>query len=186
MTMKGCSKACKCFFQDLFYRQLLPFIGFLAVVSVLGGCGENLSAPNRITADRPSGEAVGRESTNVPAASEVFRGTTSNAAQSKQMVSYKEARLEELREQIEGGANPATAEILYAALSDREPEVRDDAAKWLHLLVEQDEEAREKVEQLQSKEYSRDVWQRADDLLAPSEEPMENEVPLEGRGEGNE
>jgi hypothetical protein len=58
-------------------------------------------------------------------------------------------------------------------LSSPYPKTQEEAAKWLRLLVEQDEDARRKVKELQGKEPRLSDWQRAADLLAPREEPGE-------------
>jgi hypothetical protein len=130
-----------------------------------------------MTADRNAKTVVGSpEAMEPPTASEIFRGRRAGTTGSDSNASHPEARLEGLRDQIDGGADPATVEILYASLSDPEPKVREAAAEWLRLLVEQDTEAREKVEALQSREPSREVWHRTAALLVPREEPVEEEV----------
>lgn len=156
----------------------LLFVTSLTLASLLGGCGPEMSNPSAMTTDR-SAKAVGpreEERRGSPSASEIFRGRKAGANGSAGIPTSPESRLEALREQIDGGAEPATAEILYASLSDPEPKVRDAAAEWLRSLVEQDPEAREKVELLQSREPSREVWHRTAELLTPREEAAESEA----------
>lgn len=148
----------------------------LTVVSILGGCGPEMSNSPAVTADRNGKTVAPREEEKMgsPSAAEIFRGRKAGANGSYSNPFHPESRLEGLREQIDGGADPATAEILYASLSDPEPEVREAAAEWLRILVEQDPEAREKIESLQSREPSREVWYLTEDLLSPREAPEEN------------
>lgn len=153
-------------------------ITYFTIGSLLGGCGPEMSNSSTMTADRNSETVVSREEERrrPPTASEIFRGRKVGTNESAADSSGPESRLEALREQIDGGAEPATAEILYASLSDPEPKVRDAAAEWLRSLVEQDPEAREKVKLLQSREPSREVWHRTAELLTPREEAAESEA----------
>lgn len=160
---------------ERFFPGLL-FVTSLTFASLLGGCGPEMSNPSAMTADR-SAKAVGpreEESRGSPTASEIFRGRKAGANGSAGIPTGPESRLEALREQIDGGADPATVEILYASLSDPEPKVREAVAEWLRLFVEQDTEARAKVEALQRREPSREVWHQTAELLAPREEQVED------------
>lgn len=148
----------------------------LTVASIWGGCGPEMSNSPAMPADRNSKAVGSLEALAPPTASEIFRGRRAGAIGSDSNASHPEARLEMLRDQIDGGADPATVEILYASLSDPEPKVREAAAEWLRSLVEQDPEAREKVELLQSREPRREVWHRTVELLTPREKAAENEA----------
>lgn len=162
--------------SKMFSPRLFLLAISLTVVSILGGCGPEMSNSPAVTADRDGKMVAPREEEKMGSftAAEIFRGRKADANGSYSNPFHPESRLEALREQIDGGADPATAEILYASLSDPEPEVRQAAAEWLRILVEQDPEAREKVETLQSGESSREVWYLTEDLLAPRETPEEN------------
>jgi len=170
--------------SEMFSPRLFLLAISLTVVSILGGCGPEMSNSPAVTADR-DGKTVGsreEEKRGSPTAAEIFRGRKAGANGSYSNPFHPESRLEALREQIDGGADPATAEMLYASLSDPEPEVRQAAAEWLSILVEQDPEAREKIETLQSRESSREVWYLTEDLLAPREAPEENAFSPEEEG----
>lgn len=158
-------------------RLFLPAIS-LMVVSILGGCGPEMSNSPPVTTDRDSKTVAPREEEKMgsPTAAEIFRGRKAGADGSYSNPFHPESRLEALREEIDGGADPATTEILYASLSDPEPGVRAAAAEWLRILVEQDPEAREKIETLRSREPSREVWFRTEAILTPHEEPAEEEA----------
>lgn len=162
-------------------KYLFPFLGFLAFTAVLGcGPAENGATPTP-SADRSSGEARSprTERGPSPAPSDTGGGWRADGVAPVPHVSDTEARLESLREEIEGGANPDTAEILYSALSDPDPKVRGEVSEWLRLIVEQDEASREKIERLQTREPNRDVWRRTADLLTPRGEPVEELPPPE-------
>lgn len=164
--------------SKMFSPRLFLLAISLTVVSILGGCGPEMSNSPAVTADRNGKTVAPREEEKMgsPTAAEIFRGRKAGANGSYSNPFHPESRLEALREQIDGGADPATAEILYASLSDPEPEVREAAAEWLRILVEQDPEAREKIESLQSREPSREVWFRTETILTSHEGPAEEEA----------
>lgn len=177
----------RCFPVASFFRvSFLPFVGFVAMVFALWGCGPEVSTPSAKAVERPSTEARPHEKLDGSAAAAFFRGKTpADVAAGPKAPPTPASRLKELGEQLQGGANPATVEILYEALNDPDPVVRHEVENWLRLLVEQDEEARKKLETLQGREYNRDTWQRAGDLLAPREVPVEITPPTEETSEEN-
>lgn len=156
--------------------SLQLFVISLAVASLMGGCGPEMSNSPAMT-DNQNQKKVGFQEVNEPpTASEIFRGRRADTSGPDAAPSIPGSRLDTLREQIDGGANPESVEILYAALSDPEPEVREAVSEWLRLFVEQDSEARERVKLLRSREPSREVWFRTEAILTPHEEPAEEEA----------
>lgn len=179
--MKNASKK---IFSNLLPRtipcvQRLPsFFIFSAVALILAGCGSGTQVSPATSADRSSREVRPNEKPSAPTVGEIFRGARSDANGSSAKAPSAEARLEAFRDQIGEETDPkATAQILYEALSDPEPKIQEEAAKWLRLLAEQDEEARGKIKDLQGKEHRQDVWHRAADALAPREIPEETVLP---------
>jgi hypothetical protein len=152
-----------------------PSLVFVAVASILGGCGSDTPVSPVTSADRtPLGVRSG-ETRSVQKASGTFSGQTSGVPGSVSKASSRATRLEAFRDQIGQESDPiAAAEVLYAALNDPDPKIQEEAAKWLRLLVAQDDEVREEVKMLQSKEHSLGAWQRAADLLDSREESSED------------
>lgn len=184
-------KALKKIFSNLLPRtipcmQRLPsFFIFSAVALILAGCGSGTQFSPATSTDRISREVGSNEKPGAPTVGEIFRGARADENGSSAKASSAEARLEAFRDQIGEGTDPkATAQILYEALNDPEPKIQEEAAKWLRLLAEQDEEAREKIKKLQGKEHRQEVWHKAADALAPREIPEET-VPPEQTGEEN-
>lgn len=153
-------------------------IGLLLLAVWMAGCGAEGPVPP--AAGRAVVKEVDRKGERrdpIPTASAFFKGIPEADPDDPKV------RLEVINRTVQEGA-PETLEVLYEALADPDPEIQEEVAEWLEVLVAYDPAVRPRLEALQEKESNAHRWQRLTEVLAEPVPEWAEMMAKEGEREG--